>query len=375
MAGPQQQTFTDVQPIPQQQTFNNVTPIDNSAPSSTLQLSNPSTVPNARLRNLPDPSDPTKTPLQNLYEGAKFGASVGSAPFMLDASLPMILRGALGAAVGSKAASLTAKTLGAGPFGQEVAGDVGGVAGGGIANVNPGSRVGRSVQALAKPAATTIEDLPVIGSFVKGAKALGKVRGELADIWAKQPEYPGAPEPAAPTPNLLKARSLLYGAQPGQDPAAGLGQIPVRPGAAGSMVQSVEQPPVSRGSLRQMVDQVGDQVGKSLNASPSPLATPKDPIYRRGGLSADMNSLPEGHTPVTSSAMKSYKYDPSAQEFHTRLNSGETTYVYGDVTPEEAQGFEQAESKGKGYQAIKGSHPLVAKIVNGKRVAVKPVTQ
>jgi len=44
------------------------------------------------------------------------------------------------------------------------------------------------------------------------------------------------------------------------------------------------------------------------------------------------------------------------------------------VSPEEAQSFTEAESKGKAWQAIR-SNPLVAKIVNGKRLAVQPPAQ
>lgn len=80
----------------------------------------------------------------------------------------------------------------------------------------------------------------------------------------------------------------------------------------------------------------------------------------------------EGHTAHQSSALRSSKYDTGANEFHARMTSGDTTYVYGDVAPEEAQAFADADSKGKAYQQLKNGHPLVAKIVGGKRIAVKP---
>jgi hypothetical protein len=83
------------------------------------------------------------------------------------------------------------------------------------------------------------------------------------------------------------------------------------------------------------------------------------------------SGIPEGHTPHDSSALRSSKYDADANEFHARMTSGNTTYVYGDVAPEEAQAFADAPSKGKAYQQIKSGHPLVAKIVDGKRIAVK----
>jgi hypothetical protein len=128
--------------------------------------------------------------------------------------------------------------------------------------------------------------------------------------------------------------------------------------------------PITRGSLSQMM---GDQLEKGLGASP-PL---KPNVPLRGQLSSAMKesapALPEGHTPVESSAVQSYRYDPDAQEFHARYSSGgDTTHVFGDVSPDEAQAFQQAGSKGKAMQAIKQNHPLVAKIVNGKRISTTP---
>ena len=84
--------------------------------------------------------------------------------------------------------------------------------------------------------------------------------------------------------------------------------------------------------------------------------------------------IPEGHTPVESSALKSYKYDSGAKELHVKYSSGDNVvHVFGDVSPEEAKAIETAPSKGKAVQAIKsGSHPLVAKIIGGERQAVKP---
>ena len=84
-------------------------------------------------------------------------------------------------------------------------------------------------------------------------------------------------------------------------------------------------------------------------------------------------NLPEGHTPVNSGAIRSYKYDPDAQEFYAQYKSGDNVqHIFGDVSPEDAQAFEQAPSPGKAMAAIQQNHPLVAKIMNGKRVAVRP---
>lgn len=335
----------------------------------------------------------------------------------------------------------------------------------GMPNI-PAGKIAQTVGAVAKPVGIAAEDLPVVGSVVKGAKALGNVRGEISNIWADKPTYPGAPEPATPPTELRQANALSRGVKPIEEPAAGLGSIPAkrslpdafnppppkpppvpgtvdapfRGGIAGKMAESVQQPapkpePFQRGTLQNLLND-------SLDAAQPPERN--KPIYQRGSIAQNMptsesraasdaafkraypeegmkdlspvekehwqqnvfgqapaedigakaratNPEPtraevkgaakptpdatEGHTPHDSSALKSSKYDPGAKEFHARMTSGDTTYVYGDVAPEEHEAFSGADSKGKAYQQIKNGHPLVAKIVNGKRIAVKPSPQ
>lgn len=79
-------------------------------------------------------------------------------------------------------------------------------------------------------------------------------------------------------------------------------------------------------------------------------------------------SLPKGFTPVESTALKGYKYSPETREFES-ITQGGQHYIHGDVSPEEAQVFEASESKGKAWQQIR-NNPLVAKMVNGNRVAI-----
>jgi hypothetical protein len=84
--------------------------------------------------------------------------------------------------------------------------------------------------------------------------------------------------------------------------------------------------------------------------------------------------LPEGFTPVDSSVLKAYKYSPEAREFESITNDGRH-YVHGDVSPEEAQAFADADSKGKAWSKLKSQSPLVGKVVNGRRVnVIKPRT-
>jgi hypothetical protein len=87
------------------------------------------------------------------------------------------------------------------------------------------------------------------------------------------------------------------------------------------------------------------------------------------GATGTASSLPKGFTPVESSALKGYKYDPSTREFES-ITAGGQHYIHGDVSPEEAQAFADADSKGRAWVQIR-QNPLVAKVVNGQRVPVK----
>lgn len=79
------------------------------------------------------------------------------------------------------------------------------------------------------------------------------------------------------------------------------------------------------------------------------------------------NALPQGFTPVVSTALKGYKYDPAAQEFTAISNNGQT-YTHAEVTPEEAKAFEDADSQGKAWNTLRQNHVLVKQ----NDVPVKP---
>jgi len=85
-------------------------------------------------------------------------------------------------------------------------------------------------------------------------------------------------------------------------------------------------------------------------------------------------NLPEGHIPVESQKISSYKYDPEEQELHVRYTSGGPTYVYRGVEPEEVQYLEGSKSKGRAIQGIEASHPY-DKIINGKRIQGRAAAQ
>lgn len=184
---------------------------------------------------------------------------------------------------------------------------------------------------------------------------LGKV---IADALTKQPEVPPAPKP--PPASIPETGGIPWGSG-GQGPLDLRGKnIPATQGTPPPQLPFLPRPTVNT---------IGSKVESALGGKP---LAPNVPLRQQmPATQAPIGNLPEGHTPVNSSAVRSYKYDPVAQEFHAQATSGDTTYVFGDVSPEEAQAFEQNESKGKAWQAIR-ANPLVAKIMNGKRVAVKP---
>jgi hypothetical protein len=155
--------------------------------------------------------------------------------------------------------------------------------------------------------------------------------------------FPGAPLPETPAPAVLQANSLLRRPVQVADPSAGLGEVPTR---------SEGVAPIARPAK----------------------ATPRSVVSKRleTGLNEGLGAgVPEGHTPVESSAVKSFKYDPDAHELEVHTKSG-VTYVTGEVTPAQAEAFSSAKSKGQAWKAIRDNNPPVAKIVNGTRIPVKP---
>jgi hypothetical protein len=91
---------------------------------------------------------------------------------------------------------------------------------------------------------------------------------------------------------------------------------------------------------------------------------------------AAAGALPEGFTPVESSALKGYKYDPAAREFEYVTKDG-SHYVRGDVDPEAAAQFEKTAadtgSFGKAWHELRNNPQGGVgqfKVLNGKRVPV-----
>lgn len=236
------------------------------------------------------------------------------------------------------------------PYAQKAANDVYDVSAPGIAE-----QIGRKMQG--KP--NDLKQLP--GKMVTAFATVGAPEGEAmpeARAAEAAPKYPGAPMPEAPTPELVKAQSLAKGPQSVVDPAAGLGKIPVSKAAESSIpVQKITPKDIER------------QLNEALGGQP---LKPNVPLKQQVSTTPKPTVDAEGHTQVESSAVKSFKYDAENQEFHVKPNGGRTTYVYGEVSPDAAEAFNAAESKGNAWIQIR-NNPLVAKIIDGKRIAVRPV--
>ena len=150
-----------------------------------------------------DPTSPmasnTQAPIDlhlglHTYQGMKTGLLAATAPLALEASVPQLIGGLAGGTAGSYAGQKIAQAAGAGPVGQEIAGDVGGLAGGAL-GARQASGFVRNFRAGLNPPATAT--------------------------------YPGAPLPETPPTAVLQASSLARGPQPVIDRAQGLGSIPV----------------------------------------------------------------------------------------------------------------------------------------------------
>ena len=129
------------------------------------------------------------------YQGAKAGLMAATLPLALGATVPQIAGTVIGGVAGGYAGQKIAKEAGAGPVGQEISSDVGGLIGGAY-----------------------------------GARGMG-ISGFIENLKTglNPPVYPGAPQPAVPAPEVWQARGLSRGATvPPPEPSAGLGQIPNR---------------------------------------------------------------------------------------------------------------------------------------------------
>jgi hypothetical protein len=258
------------------------------------------------------------------------------APFMAAAAPAATAKALAGGVVGGKIAEGGAEVLGATPEQTQLAGDVGNIAGGVGAAEMPWGRVGRAALSGAGGAA---ERIPIVGPMTRGA-----LRGAVRSWKATAPkELPADPFADVPTEGVQSAA----------------------PAPRPSLVDQVRGQNPEK-ALRSQIDQL-------LN--PHPPIRPGVPLREQISPTAPApkGELPGGFTAVekADSPVQAWRYDPQAREMHIQARGTGQVHVYGDVSSEDAAAFANAPSKGRAWQGIK-QNPEVAKVINGKRVAIRP---
>lgn len=179
--------------------------------------------------------------------------------------------------------------------------------------------------------------------------ALDRLRNQ--PLPAEQPDYaPERPNVERISPQASKvAQPAATAAPAAEEPAA-------TPTAVAPAAAAPSAIPKKFAPLTDLEKQINDALGGK-------------PLQRGVSLrnQGKANALPQGFTPVDSSALKGYKYDPASQEFSSVTNNGQI-YTHAEVTPEEVKAFEDADSQGKAWNTIRQNHVLVKQ--NG--LPVKP---
>ena len=173
---------------------------------------------------------------------------------------------------------------------------------------------------------------------------------------ATAPTAPGAilsPIESTPTPKISPAavEKQLNDA---------LGGRPLKPGVS---LRNQAAPTAGASDLTSQIQQSLDKANAGkvpADSTPKPSTVGDLPTQIKKSLQK-AEPLPDGFTPVESSVLKGYKYDPAAKEFTAITNKGET-YTHGEVTPEQVKNFEDADSQGKAWtEHIRSNNVLVKK--------------
>jgi hypothetical protein len=188
--------------------------------------------------------------------------------------------------------------------------------------------------------------------------------------------FPGAPLPATPAPEVLNpalvspARTLpgMISPEVVRPPAA---PIPARPGlqltgdtpapeaaaAAAPPEPAAAAPPEALSNKNKIgtsyaaptaADILSEKLNDALGGRPI-----QPGVTMRNQATAAAGKLPAGFTATPdSSLLKGYKYDPATQEFDAVLNTGQR-FRHGEVSPDQFQAFEDADSKGKAWTDLR----------------------
>jgi hypothetical protein len=268
------------------------------------------------------------------------------------------------------AASVLPEALGAG-VGQTAGGAVYAKAGEAVppaleaASNVPLSKMTAPIRAGVKGANAVLAKAPAIaggavGGYlghatgIPGAEALGAAAGYAAGKEVPLPSWARVPGQGFGLPNRVAG---------GPEVAPKYAPPPPETATMPPSTASVAKP-ATLSDLRGAIDQ-------TLGVKPRPPMVPGVPIRNQPAAQA---ALPEGFTPVESSWIKGFKYNPDTREFET-LTKGGGHYVHGDVSPEDVANFEQAKSKGNAWPNTIGTNAQVGQYISGKRVSTKPIAQ
>ena len=209
-------------------------------------------------------------------------------------------------------------------------------------------------------------------------KKAGEVGAEYSPSrWLKSALGPGEAPPAMrtapPLPEAFQGPGKSYQGPAGTVENPVQGQVPSAPD-----VPPATPKPTTKAQIGKLVDEPLQQATGAWSGV-KPGVKMRDQF--RTEAPAAQEAIPSGHEPVTSEAVKSWKYDPTKQEIHVLANNGRV-YIHGEVTPEEAQAFSEGKfstmqegdkpSFGKAWKDIRDNHRLVREEVPGGEVNSKP---
>lgn len=337
-------------------------------------------------------------------------ATLPVAPFIATTAPMMAARAIGGGYVGGKIARGVSSVVGATPDQQDVAEDVGNLAGG-IGGVK-GPAMVKSAARTVIPRIANIADPEWVGlaspRAAHGIRVAQKMAGKMAEapeaeVQAARPQLEAPPSEAAQhLQNRIAVERDLRAQEPFPRIAEGLPEVEEGQAAATEHLRKVVQPR-DTGNFR--IEQTPRRMpGEIAPEATRPRAFPAriaEPIPQRSGLmltgetvdtrpakvgnllneatggkplnpNIPLKNQLEGVTPVAapreSSVVKSHSYDPNAKELTLTTYNGQT-YKYGDVSPDQAADFSNG-SKGQAFNRLRNSSSVLIE-KNGK--PVKPI--
>lgn len=212
------------------------------------------------------------------------------------------------------------------------------------------------------PGAGAAEDLEGVSS--PQTEAAGEVPPEAQPVETASPE----PAPPAAPPELPAGFQSVAQAPPGSanNPFQAPPQVEAPPAVAlpqeSLPVAAAPQTEAAPAKLDQLLsDALG---GKKLEPNvPLKNQTAVTPTTKPAAAAAK-SEIPAGFTPVKSSVLKAYKYNSATQEFDGITNTGQV-YRHAEVTPDQFQKFESADSKGKAWNELRNNATPLGKVNNG----------